>query len=71
MDKQEPAWVSTDQVGERVGMTGEWVRRQIAAGRLPATVFSTGRRRTYRIRVIDLEDFLERFTGRTDESSRG
>jgi hypothetical protein len=48
-------------------MTGEWARRQIVAGRLRATAFDTGRRRTYRIRADDWAAFLAHYTGRTDD----
>lgn len=61
------AWLSTEQAGAKVGMTGEWVRRQIVAGRLRATAFDTGRRRTYRIRSDDWAAFLAHYTGRTDD----
>ena len=66
MDKST-AWLSTEQAGANVGMTGEWVRRQIGAGRLRATAFDTGRRRTYRIRADDWAAFLGRYSGRTDD----
>src|SRR6476659_8050659 len=45
----ENPWLSTDEVAQRIGMSPEWVRRQIVAGRLRATVFRTGKRPTYRI----------------------
>jgi hypothetical protein len=48
-------------------MSSEWVRRQIAEFRLVATVFSTGGRRTYRIRSDHWAEFLARFTTRTDD----
>jgi hypothetical protein len=48
-------------------MTGEWVRRQIIAGRVRATAFETGRRRTYRIRVDDWVRFLSQYSSRTNE----
>jgi len=60
-------WLSTEQAGTLVGMTGEWVRRQIVAGRLRATVYATGRRRTYRIRFDDWQAFLGRHSGCTDD----
>lgn len=50
--------MSTDQAAFEVGMTTEWVRRQIAAGRLEAVVFTTGRRRTFRIRTAAWKAFV-------------
>lgn len=63
-------WLSTEQAGANVGMSGEWVRHQIVAGRLRATAFDTGRRRTYRIRADDWAGFLARYSGQTDDPSR-
>lgn len=51
----------------RVGMTAEWVRRQIVLQRLRATVFETGKRRTYRISEHDWSLFLSRYSARTDD----
>lgn len=65
MSQPRTTWMSTEQAGAEVGMTGEWVRRQIVAGRLRATAFETGRRRTYRIRSDDWATFLARFSERT------
>lgn len=42
-------------------MGGRWVRRQIEAGRLRATVLTTGGRVTYRIARADLETFRRRY----------
>ena len=61
-----PIWLSTEQAGVSVGMTGEWVRRQIIAGRLRATAFDTGLRRTYRIRSDHWATFLATYSARTD-----
>lgn len=60
-------WLSTEEAGAQVGMTAEWVRRQIVDGRLPATAFATGRRRTYRINAVDWSSFLARYSTRTDD----
>ena len=60
-------WLSTEQAGARVGMSAEWTRQQIVAGRLRAIAFSTGNRRTYRIRSDDWAAFLREFTQRTDD----
>lgn len=62
------AWLSTEQAAAQIGMTGEWVRRQIVAGRLRATVYRTGRRRTYRIRADHWSAFLARYS---EGSNRG
>lgn len=50
MAMTEDPYLSTEQAAREVGFTPEWVRKQIVGGRLVATVFDTGRRRTYRIR---------------------
>jgi hypothetical protein len=47
-------------------MTGEWVRRQVIAGRLRALVFRTGSRSTYRISEADLGRFMKEWTVATD-----
>ncbi len=70
MDPRRRTWLSTEEAARRVGMTGEWVRRQILAGRLSATAFETGRRRTYRIRSDDWARFLARYSTRTDDRER-
>ena len=59
-------WMSTEQVAGELGVTTEWVRRQIAAGRLAARRIQTGDRAFFRIRRSDLETFLAiypRFVG--------
>jgi excisionase family DNA binding protein len=61
-------WLRTEQVAAELGVTSEWVRRQIAAGRLAARRFQTGDRAFYRIRRSDLEKFVSiysRFVGPT------
>ena len=60
-DKPLLEWLSTEQAAHDLGMSPEWVRRQIKAGRLRATMFRTGRRPTYRIEKRDLRDFLLRY----------
>jgi excisionase family DNA binding protein len=60
-------WLSTEEAADAVGMTSEWVRAQIQAKRLPAFVFATGRRRTYRIRLDHWQHFLSRYRRRTDD----
>ena len=41
-------------------MSPDWVRRQIADGRLVARVWNVGRRKTIRIRQRDLDAFVRR-----------
>lgn len=67
MDSQRGRWLSTEEAASSIGMTTEWVRDQIVSGRLPATVYSTGKRRTYRIRAEDWTQFLARYSRRTDD----
>lgn len=63
-------WLSTEQAGASVGMSSAWVRKQIDAGRLRATILSTGSRPTYRIAVSDWRDFRSRFVRRTKDDVR-
>jgi hypothetical protein len=65
--KREPeTWLTTEQVALRAGMTAEWTRLQIKAGRLPATVWSFGSRPTYRIRESDWLEFQSRYSRKVD-----
>lgn len=64
--ERPPQWLSTEQAGASVGLSSQWVRRQIAAGRLRAYAYVTGSRRTYRIRVDDWQRFLATYQRRTD-----
>jgi hypothetical protein len=66
MDRRPLTWLSTEQAGALVGMTGEWVRLQIVQRRLRATAFA-GKRRTYRIRSDDWAEFLAQNTSQTDD----
>jgi hypothetical protein len=43
-------------------MSPDWVRRQIAAGRLRARVWRVGQRSTIRMRQSDVEEFVRRFS---------
>ena len=54
-------WISTEEAARDSGMASQWVRQQIAAKRLPAYVYATGARRTYRIRTDDWSRFLLRY----------
>jgi hypothetical protein len=65
--KRQPQFISTEQAGSEVGMSAEWVRQQIYSGRLRATVFFTGRRRTYRISAEDWALFLAAYRRQTDD----
>lgn len=55
-----PRWLSTEDAARELGMSPDWVRRQIAAGRLVARVWNVGRRKTIRIRQSDLNAFVRR-----------
>ena len=67
MDATHHEWLSTEDAARQVGMTSEWVRKQIGAGRLVAYVWATGNRRTYRIRQADWSTFLTEYSGRADD----
>lgn len=54
-------WYSTGEVGEILGFTPRWVRRQIDLGRLRAVAFDAGSRRTLRVNRRDLYDFRRRY----------
>jgi excisionase family DNA binding protein len=67
MDRRAPlTWLSTEQAGAEIGMTGEFVRRAIVQGKLRATAFA-GKRRTYRIRSDHWAEFLAENTSQTDD----
>ena len=53
-------WIGTEEAARRIGMGTDWVRTQIAAGRLAARLWQVGKRTTIRIRVADLEEFRRR-----------
>ena len=55
-------WLSTEDVAREVGMGPDWVRRQIAEGRLTARVWRVGERSTIRIRRRDLDAFVRRYS---------
>lgn len=59
---KRPMWLSTEDVARELGFVQpRWVRRQIDAGRLRATVIATGERVTYRIARRDLEEFCKTY----------
>jgi hypothetical protein len=69
MTKNADPWMSTEDIAREAGMTTEWVRRQIQAGRLLARVWLTGGRSTYRIRRSDWLRFRDQFSrASTDET---
>jgi hypothetical protein len=61
MSKPEQ-WLSTEELAREIGMSPDWVRRQVAAGRLAARVWDVGKRSTIRIRRRDADDFIRRFS---------
>jgi hypothetical protein len=67
MSKNADPRMSTEDIAREAGMTTEWVRRQIQAGRLLAWVWSTGGRSTYRIRRSDWLRFRARFSRRSTD----
>jgi hypothetical protein len=69
MDRDDERWFGTEEAGRRLGMSSEWVRRQVIAGRLRAVVYRTEprSRAIYRIRADWLVDFQARFSARPGE----
>jgi excisionase family DNA binding protein len=54
-----PSWVSLLQAAELTGLSGSFLRRKIKSGELPAVNASSARRPLYRIKLTDLEAWLE------------
>lgn len=53
-------WLSTEDAARELGFAhARWVRRQIDAGRLRATVVTAGQRPTYHIARRDFETFCK------------
>lgn len=50
-------WFTTSEIAHLLGFTDRWVRRQIELGRLKATAYDAGSRRTLRIHRRDLAIF--------------
>ena len=67
MTRRVVRYLNPERAGASVGMSAEWVRKQISTQRLPATVFLVGGRVTYRIRDDDWAAFLRAHTRRTDK----
>ena len=63
----EDDWLTPEAAGRSCGMSAQWAREQIQAGRLVATAWVTGRRVSYRIRREDWHAFLARYGRRTDD----
>jgi excisionase family DNA binding protein len=55
-------YLGTEEVSQQLGMSPEWVRRQVQAGRLGARVFTIGGRPTYRITQAAIDAFLARYS---------
>lgn len=62
---KESEWLSTKQIALKLGMTSEWVRREIVAGRLSATYYDGRGRRTYRVHQSDLRTYLRQYQRET------
>lgn len=58
-------WLSTGEAAASVGMSTEWVRRQIHEGRLTADRWGIGRG-TFRIPRAKWDEFVRRWRVRTD-----
>lgn len=63
MDRDDERWFGTEEVGRRLGMGSEWVRRQVIAGRLRAVVYrmKPGSPSIYRIKDGWIREFQARF----------
>ena len=55
-------YLGTEEVSQQLGMSPEWVRRQVQGGRLGARVFTIGGRPTYRFTQANVDAFLARFS---------
>lgn len=53
--------LGTYEVGLRLGMSQEWVRRQCVALKMPSIVYRTGSRSVYRITEEGLAEFQRRY----------
>jgi len=54
-------WYTTSEIAHLLGFSDRWVRRQIEMGRLKATAFDAGSRRTLRIHRRDLTAFQSQY----------
>ena len=55
-------FLGSEEVSQQLGMSPEWTRRQVQAGRLRARVFTIGGRPTYRFTQSAVDEFLVRFS---------
>ena len=55
-------FLGTEEVSQQLGMSPEWVRRQVQAGRLRARVFTIGGRPTYRFQQSAIDAFLANYS---------
>lgn len=61
MERRED-WLTTEEAARELGcVSARWVRRQIEALHLRATVLTTGGRVTYRIARADLDVFRAKY----------
>jgi hypothetical protein len=67
MTNNADQWMTTEDIAREAGMTTEWVRRQIQAGRLIARVWLTGGRSTYRVRRSDWLRFRTQYSRRSTD----
>lgn len=51
-------FLGTEEVSQQLGMSPEWVRRQVQAGHLRARIFTVGGRPTYRFQQSAVDAFL-------------
>jgi excisionase family DNA binding protein len=54
-------WMTTSEVGDLLGFSDRWVRRQVELGRLKAIAFDAGSRRTLRVHRRDLAAFQSHY----------
>ena len=57
-------WLGTEEVARELGMSQNWVRRQVREGRLPAWEWAVAGRMTLRYQWRDVEEFRRRYARR-------
>jgi hypothetical protein len=57
-------WLGTEEVARELGMSQNWVRRQVREGRLPEWQWAVAGRKTLRYQWCDVEDFRRRYARR-------
>lgn len=55
-------YLGSEEVSQQLGMSPEWVRRQVLAGRLAGRIFTIGGRPTYRFTQNAIDEFLARYS---------